>query len=68
MFIEMSCQCGALLQLDGVNESFTMVTAVRFTEAHVKCGFVTPTKRDEPERTVRREIDLTIATPKDDED
>ncbi|CAB4129675.1 hypothetical protein UFOVP115_83 [uncultured Caudovirales phage] len=58
MYIEMSCKCGALLNFDGFNESFTHLTTARFLEAHVSCGFVTPVTNDGKERTIRREFDI----------
>lgn len=69
MFIEMSCQCGAMINIDGFNESFTYLTTSRFLEAHVSCGFVNPTKNDGAERTIRREFDIKkIVQLDDDED
>jgi hypothetical protein len=68
MFVEMSCKCGAMLQVDGFNESFTQFTTVRFLEAHVGCGFVTPVKTEIPERTVRKEFDIRQIVPLDDDE
>lgn len=68
MFVEMSCKCGAMLQVDGFNESFTQFTTVRFLEAHVGCGFVTPVKSEIPERTVRKEFDIRQIVPQDDDE
>jgi len=68
MFIEMSCKCGAMIQIDGFNESFTQFTTVRFLEAHTGCGFVTPVKHEMPERTVRKEMDIRQIVPLDDDE
>jgi hypothetical protein len=68
MFAEMSCKCGAMIQLDGLNESLTEFTLFRFLDAHVSCGFVTPVKKDEPDRTSRREIDIRHIAFKDDDE
>jgi hypothetical protein len=69
MFIEMSCKCGALMQLEGLNDTYTMLMTNRFVEAHVQCGFVTPVNTDQPQSTRR---DTTAFKPKafteDDED
>jgi hypothetical protein len=53
MFIEMSCQCGAAIQMDGVNDTYTMLMSNRFANAHTVCGYMssmtdeaTKTKRD----------------------
>ena len=69
MYIEMSCKCGAMINVDGFNEGFTQLTTNRFLEAHIGCGFVTPIKNDVTERTTRREIDIRkIVHLDDDED
>jgi hypothetical protein len=69
MYVEMSCKCGAMINVDGFNEGFTQLTTTRFLEAHISCGFVTPLKGDSSERTVRREIDIRkIVHLDDDED
>ena len=69
MFVEMSCQCGAILQLDGVNEMYTMLMSTRFADSHVDCGFVTPLVTEESANRSKLSID---AKPKvlreDDED
>lgn len=67
MFIEMSCQCGALIQLDGVNDTFTLLMATRFADSHTSCGFVTPVNNDES-RPSRREAPKPKALKEDDED
>lgn len=67
MFIEMSCQCGALIQLDGVNDTFTMLMATRFADSHTSCGFVTPLSTDES-KSSRREVTKPKALKEDDED
>ena len=43
MFIEMSCQCGAAIQMDGVNDTYTMLMSSRFANAHTVCGYMSPT-------------------------
>ena len=68
MFAEMSCKCGSMLQLDGFNDSFTEFTTIRFLEAHINCGFVTPVKHEMPERTVRKEFDVRQIVPQDDDE
>jgi hypothetical protein len=69
MYIEMSCKSGAMINVDGFNESFTQLTTARFLEAHIICGFVTPIKHDGSERTIRREFDIKkIVHLEDDED
>jgi hypothetical protein len=68
MFIEMSCKCGAMIQVDGFNESFTQLTTIRFLDAHVNCGFVTPVKKEMPDRTVRKEFDVRQIVPLDDDE
>jgi len=68
MFTEMSCKCGATLQLDGFNDSFTEFTTIRFLDAHIICGFVTPVKKEMPDRTVRRELDIRQIVPLDDDE
>jgi len=68
MFAEMSCKCGSTIQLDGINDTLTEFTVIRFLEAHVACGFVTPIKKDEPERTTRREIDIRNIVFKDEDE
>lgn len=42
MFIEMSCQCGAAIQMDGVNDTYTMLMSSRFANAHTVCGYMSP--------------------------
>lgn len=56
MFVEMSCACGATLQVDGADDTATWLMASRFSEAHTECGFVTPLNRDEQEKTSRYEL------------
>jgi hypothetical protein len=68
MFIEMSCKCGAMIQLDGFNDSFTELTTVRFLDAHITCGFVSPTKKETPERTIRREFDIKQIVQQDEDE
>jgi hypothetical protein len=61
-----------MLQLDGFNDSFTEFNTIRFLEAHVGCGFVNPIKKDEPEKTSRREFEIRqpnwTIVPVDDDD
>jgi hypothetical protein len=40
MFVEMSCQCGAAIQMDGVNDTYTMLMSSRFANAHTVCGYM----------------------------
>ena len=74
MFAEMSCKCGSALQLDGINPSLTEMTVVRFLEAHIGCGLVTPLNHDTPEKTTRREFEIrqpnwtVVGEDDDDED
>jgi hypothetical protein len=68
MFAEMSCKCGSTLQLDGLNDAFTEFTTIRFLEAHVGCGFVTPVKKDEPDKTTKRDIEIKRIVFKDDDE
>jgi len=68
MFTEMSCKCGAMIQLDGFNDSFTEFTTIRFLDAHISCGFVTPVKKEMPDRNVRRELDIRQIVPLDDDE
>jgi hypothetical protein len=69
MYIEMSCKCGAIINVEGFTEGFTQLTTNRFLEAHISCGFVTPIKNDGAERTTRRDIDIRkIVQLDDDED
>jgi len=68
MFAEMSCKCGSTLQLDGLNDTFTEFTTIRFLEAHVGCGFVTPVKKDEPDKTTKRDIEIKRIVFKDDDE
>lgn len=68
MFIEMSCKCGAMLQIDGFNESFTQFTTIRFLDAHTGCGYVTPVRKEMPDKTVRKEFDVRQIVPLDDDE
>jgi hypothetical protein len=68
MFTEMSCKCGAMIQLDGFNDSFTEFTTIRFLDAHIGCGFVTPVKKEMPDRTIRKELDIRQIVPQDDDE
>ena len=56
MFVEMSCSCGATLQLDGADDTGTWLMAVRFSDAHTTCGFVSPVVTDNQEKTARYEL------------
>lgn len=58
MFIEMNCQCGAGIQLDGVNETFMLFYSTRFADAHTSCGYITPVIKDKPDQTKRYDINL----------
>ena len=46
MYLEMACPCGALINIDGADETFTTLMAVRFADSHAECGFVTPIAGD----------------------
>lgn len=67
MFLDMACQCGAALQLDGLSETFVMLMAVRFADAHTACGFVTPL-RDTEKQPRRDRRTRPLAPLEDDED
>lgn len=68
MFVELSCKCGSVMQLDGINESYTMLMTSRFAESHTDCGFVTPLNNDQP-KTTRRDVNIKPkAFTEDDED
>lgn len=67
MFVEMSCQCGATLQLDGVNDTFTLLMSNRFANSHTACGYVTPLS-DDTTKPTRREAPKPKALKEDDED
>jgi len=58
MFLEMACQCGASIQMDGINESFMVLYGTRFADSHVTCGFVTPLNTDKQDRTIRHDINF----------
>jgi hypothetical protein len=71
MFLEMTCACGASIQMDGDNDTAALLLSHRFAEAHVSCGFVTPVYSDEAEKTVRHELKFKqkkIYHDKDEED
>lgn len=68
MFVEMSCSCGAAIQLEGAEDTFTLLMATRFADAHVKCGFMTTTKADSPSSTIRHEIKFKPKAWQKDED
>lgn len=68
MFVEMSCQCGAGLQLDGVNEMYTMLMSTRFADSHVDCGFVTPIVTEEPNTRAKRSIDVKPKVLREDDE
>ena len=57
------------MQLEGLNDTYTMLMTNRFVEAHVQCGFATPVSTEQPQ-TVRK--DAPMFKPKaftdDDED
>lgn len=57
MFLEMTCACGASIQMDGDdNETAALMLSHRFAEAHVECGFVTSSRSNDAEKTVRHEL------------
>jgi len=68
MFADMACKCGSAIQLDGFNDALTEFTVVRFLEAHIVCGFVTPVKSDDPEKTSRRNMDVKRRVFKEDDE
>jgi hypothetical protein len=67
MFVEMSCACGAALQVDGLEDTYIMLMGNRFAESHTGCGFVTPLNGDGPKVTRREPIRPRIFL-EDDED
>lgn len=67
MFVEMSCACGAALQVDGLEDTYIMLMGNRFAESHVSCGFVTPLNGDGP-KSARREPLKPRIFLEDDED
>ena len=67
MFLEMSCGCGAALQIDGLGDTYMLLMGTRFAESHVDCGFMTPLNSD-IETTSRREPRKPRAFKEDDED
>jgi hypothetical protein len=69
MFVEMSCKCGSMINIDGFTDSLSELITIRFLEAHVACGFVTPVNNSGSERTIRRDFDIRkIVRMDDDED
>lgn len=58
MFLDMSCQCGAGIQMDGINENFMLLYGTRFADSHVACGYITPLNTDKPERTIRHDLNF----------
>jgi hypothetical protein len=57
MFVEMSCNCGATLQVDSLeNETIGLVWGQRFVNAHQDCGFVSKVKEEVEEKTKRYDI------------
>lgn len=69
MYVEMSCKCGSMINIEGFTDSLAELITIRFLEAHITCGFVTPIKNEGTERTIRREFDIRkIVHLDDDED
>lgn len=68
MFVEMSCKCGSAIQLDGVNDTYTLLMSNRFAESHISCGYVTPVAFDGPTTTKRNTNIKPKALQEDDED
>jgi hypothetical protein len=68
MVVEMSCQCGASLVLEGVEDTFAMLLTLRFADSHTSCGYMTPLKTEEPTKSVRHEINFKHKAHTDDED
>lgn len=61
MFVEMSCNCGATLQVDSEeNDTLPLVWGQRFINAHQDCGFMSKAKEEIEEKTKRYDI-----TPKE---
>lgn len=58
MYLEMNCQCGAGIQMEGINENFVLLYGTRFADSHVSCGFITPLTKDKQERTTRHDINF----------
>lgn len=55
MYCELTCgRCEAHLQMDTENEDGAWLLVLRYAEAHVECGFVTPAAKtdDQPRRRV----------------
>lgn len=69
MYAEMSCKCGAMINIDGFTDSLSELITIRFLEAHITCGFVTPVNNSGAETTTRRNFDIRkIVQLDDDED
>lgn len=56
MFVEMSCTCGASVQIDSENENGAWLVANRFSSSHVVCGFMSPVVVDVPEKMRRYDM------------
>lgn len=56
MYIELACACGAILNIDGAEDTFTIMLATRFSDSHVECGFVTPLDGDASVKVVRKRL------------
>ncbi|CAB4128848.1 hypothetical protein UFOVP225_90 [uncultured Caudovirales phage] len=67
MFLEMSCACGAAVQIDGLGDTYMILMGTRFAESHVGCGFMTPLNGEGPKIT-RREPMKPRIFKEDDED
>lgn len=61
MFIEVSCQCSAMIQLevDKNKEEAAWLMLNRFANAHVQCGFVSPLLEEAPATTKKLNIRTT---------
>jgi len=61
MFLEVACQCSAMIQLevDKSKEDAAWLLLGRFASAHSACGFVTPLLEERPELTKRLNIKTT---------
>lgn len=59
-FVEMSCACGAQFSLDTEqNEDAIWMLILRFANAHVECGYMTPGTSPEVEGEQTKQITPT---------
>jgi hypothetical protein len=70
MYCEMICSCEATLHVESENDDGIWMMALRFANAHSKCGYMTPNAEANDEQKTRRKIikpDLTSDVIGDDE-